>query len=79
MANTGSSPSTAFSLCSDSATTAESYGGHELISLREERLDDARSLRAAKRLLTQSLNVYLGERPLRTRSILEDVFARELN
>ena len=72
-------PEHGFSLCGDSAAAAETYGGHELISLREERLDDARSLRAAKRLLTQSLNVYLGERPLRTRPILEDVFARELN
>ena len=72
-------PEHGFSLCSDSGAAAETYGGRELISLREERLDDARSLRAAKRLLAQSLNVYLGERPLRTRSILEDVFARELN
>ena len=72
-------PEHGFSLCGDSAAAAETYGGRELISLREGRLDDARSLRAAKRLLTRSLNVYLGERPLRTRSILEDVIARELN
>ena len=72
-------PEHGFSLCSGSADSPESYGGRELISLRAERLDDARSLRVAKRLLTQSLNIYLGERPLRSRSILEDVFARELN
>lgn len=67
-----------FSLCSGSADAAETYGGEQLISLREQRLDDPGSLRAAKRLLMQSLNVYLGERPLRTRAILEDVVAREL-
>ena len=68
-----------FSPCSEPGAAADTYGGSELISLREERLEDAQSLRAAKRLLTQSLKVYLGERPLRTRSILEDVIARELN
>ena len=72
-------PEHGFSSCVEPGRGADSYRGSELISLREERLDDARSLRAAKRLLTQSLNVYLGERPLRSRSILEDVIARELN
>ena len=72
-------PEHGFSPCSETGAAAESYRGNELISLREERLEDARSLRAAKRLLTQSLNIYLGERPLRTRAILEDVIARELN
>ena len=71
-------PEHGFSLCSGPADAAETYGGVELISLREQRLDDPGSLRAAKRLLMQSLNVYLGERPLRTRAILEDVVAREL-
>ncbi len=72
-------PEHGFSPCSDTGAAADSYSGNELISLREERLEDARSLRAAKRLLKQSLNIYLGERPLRTRTILEDVIARELN
>lgn len=72
-------PEHGFSPCGETATATDSYGGNELISLREERLEDARSLRAAKRLLTQSLKIYLGDRPLRTRTILEDVIARELN
>ena len=72
-------PEHGFSPCGGSEATAETYGGAELISLREERLDDAVSLRAAKRLLAQSLSIYLGDRPLRTRSILEEVVARELN
>ena len=72
-------PEHGFSPCGETGAAAESYSGDELISLREERLEDARSLRAAKRLLTQSLNIYLGDRPLRTRAILEDVIARELN
>lgn len=72
-------PEHGFSRCPETSSAAETYGGHELISLREERLDDAGSLRAAKRLLTRSLKVYLGDRPLRSRAILEDVFARELS
>ena len=72
-------PEHGFSPCGDTGAAADSFGGGELISLREERLEDARSLRAAKRLLAQSLNIYLGDRPLRTRAILEDVIARELN
>ena len=71
-------PEHGFSLCSGPADAADTYGGQELMSLREERLNDRDSLSAAKRLLRRALNVYLGERPLRTRSILEDVFAREL-
>ena len=72
-------PEHGFSHCGETGAAAESYSGNELISLREERLEDARSLRAAKRLLAQSLNIYLGDRPLRTRAILEEVIARELN
>ncbi len=71
-------PEHGFSGCSGPSGAAETYGGHELISLREERLDDRGSLFAAKQLLRRALSVYLGERPLRTRLILEDVFAREL-
>ena len=54
------------------------YSGRELISLREQRLDDRDSLRAAKRLLNGVLSVYLGERPLSTRSVLSDVYGRGL-
>ena len=54
----------------------DSYWGRELISLRDEKLDDDDSLRAAKRLLSQVLRVYLGERPLNTRSVLRELFVR---
>lgn len=72
-------PEHGFSRCDAPADAAETYGGRELLSLREERLDDPESLRAARRLLARSLEIYLGGRPLRTRSILEDVMARKLN
>ena len=71
-------PEHGFSHCSGSSGAAETYAGQALISLREESLDDRRSLIAARQLLRRALSVYLGERPLRTRLILEDVFAREL-
>jgi len=61
-----------------SVTGVGSYLGRELISLREERLDDEESLKAAKRLLAQALRAHLGERPLRTRLVLQDIFARGL-
>ena len=54
------------------------YSGRQLISLRDGRLDDQDSLRAAKRLLKRVLKTYLGERPLSTRSVLKDVFGRGL-
>ena len=57
----------------DSSSGGDSYWGRELISLRDEKLDDDKSLRAAKRLLSRALNVYLGERPLKTRLVLREI------
>ncbi len=57
----------------DSVSDGDSYWGRALISLRDEKLDDDDSLRAAKRLLSRVLGVYLGERPLKTRSVLKDI------
>ena len=58
------------------ANESNFYWGRELISLNNEKLDDTDSLRAAKRLLAQVLRVYLGERPLKTRSVMRDIFDR---
>jgi DNA repair protein RecO (recombination protein O) len=57
---------------------AEVYLGRELISLREHELADDGSLRAAQRLLARVLRVYLGERPLRSRLVLQDIVSRGL-
>ena len=54
------------------------YGFTIRTSLREERLDDLDSLRSAKRLLQYVLKSYLGNRPLSTRTVLKDVYARGL-
>jgi DNA repair protein RecO (recombination protein O) len=51
----------------------EVYTGRELISLREHELADDGSLRAAQRLLARVLQTYLGERPLRSRLVLQDI------
>jgi DNA repair protein RecO (recombination protein O) len=56
-----------------SVSDGDSYWGRALISLRDEKLDDDDSLRAAKRLLSRALSVYLGDRPLKTRSVLKDI------
>ena len=56
-----------------SVSDGDSYWGRALISLRDEKLDDDECLRAAKRLLSRVLRVYLGERPLKTRSVLKDI------
>ena len=72
-------PEHGLSAQSPSASGADIYNGRELISLREERLDDEDSLRAAKRLLRSALRPYLGERPLSTSSVLKDVFERGLD
>jgi DNA repair protein RecO (recombination protein O) len=54
------------------------YRGSDLISLREERLDTAESLRAAKHLLNGAIARQLGSRRLRTREVLRDIDARGL-
>ena len=54
------------------------YRGAHLISLREERLDDADSLRAAKSLLGEAISRHLGPRRLKTRDVLRDIDARGL-
>jgi DNA repair protein RecO (recombination protein O) len=56
-----------------SADEGDTFWGRELISLREEQFDDVESLRAARRLLSRALRIYLGERPLKTRLVLRDI------
>jgi DNA repair protein RecO (recombination protein O) len=57
---------------------AELFSGRDLVSLREESLADDDSLRAAQRLLSRVLRIYLGERPLKSRLVLQDVLRRGL-
>jgi len=63
-------------VASGQAAGSDCYWGRELISLHNEELADTESLRAAKRLLFQVLRVYLGERPLKTRLVMRDIFDR---
>jgi DNA repair protein RecO (recombination protein O) len=56
----------------------EVYTGHELMSLRDETLADEASLRAAQRLLARVLRTYLGDRPLQSRLVLQDIVRRGL-
>jgi DNA repair protein RecO (recombination protein O) len=56
----------------------ETYSGRELIALHEQTLADDASLRAAQRLLGRALKTYLGERPLRSRLVLQDIVSRGL-
>jgi DNA repair protein RecO (recombination protein O) len=63
---------------SEPASDHEGFRGRDLISLREQVLDDADSLRAAKRLLARALNSYLGDRPLKSRGVFKDIVDRGL-
>ncbi|MGD8324465.1 MAG: DNA repair protein RecO [Gammaproteobacteria bacterium] len=54
------------------------YRGADLISLREERLEDAGSLRAARQLLGEAIARQLGARRLKTRDVLREIDARGL-
>ena len=56
----------------------EQYSGRDLISLRDEVLDDDQALRSAKRLLSRLLRFYLGDRPLKTRTVLMEILGRGL-
>lgn len=50
------------------------FSGRHLISLRDRALNDPESLRAAKRLLGGILRSYLGERPLKSREVLKEIY-----
>ena len=62
----------------DAHADADTYIGRDLIALRERRLDDEGSLRAAQRLLGRVLRAHLGERPLQSRLVLQDMVSRGL-
>lgn len=71
----------AFNLDSGATRSESASGilGAHLISLREERLEDAESLRAARALLGQALARQLGSKRLRSREVFRDIDARGLN
>jgi DNA repair protein RecO (recombination protein O) len=54
------------------------YPGRDLKSLRDEKLDDDASLRTAQRLLGRVLRAHLGDRPLQSRLVLQDIVSRGL-
>jgi DNA repair protein RecO (recombination protein O) len=60
------------------ASGGAAYRGADLISLREERLEDTASLRAARQLLGEAISRHLGSRRLKTRDVLRDIDARGL-
>jgi len=62
----------------DAHADADVYIGRDLIALREQRLDDDGSLRSAQRLLGRVLRAHLGERPLKSRLVLQDIVSRGL-
>ena len=65
-------------VCQERTEGADVFFGRDLIALREKVLDDKKSLKAAKRLLQRVLRLYLGERPLRTRMVLSELFGKGL-
>ena len=62
----------------DADVDADFYIGRDLIALRERRLEDDGSLKAAQRLLGRVLRAQLGERPLQSRLVLQDIVSRGL-
>lgn len=65
-------------LADDRVADERAYWGRELIALGAEKLDDEDSLRAARRLLGQILESHLGERPLKSRQVLQDIVTKGL-
>jgi DNA repair protein RecO (recombination protein O) len=57
---------------------ADVYPGRDLIALRERKLDDEASLRTAQRVLGRALRAHLGDRPLMSRLVLQDIVSRGL-
>jgi DNA repair protein RecO (recombination protein O) len=56
----------------------DQYPGRDLLALRDLKLDDDASLRTAQRLLGRALKAHLGERPLKSRLVLQDIVSRGL-
>jgi DNA repair protein RecO (recombination protein O) len=54
------------------------YSGRDLLALRDLTLADDASLRAAQRLLGRALRAHLGDRPLQSRIVLQDIVSRGL-
>ena len=57
-------------------TDAGGYSGRDLISLRDERLEDDASVAAARDLLGRALALHLGARGLRSSDVARDIVAR---
>ena len=47
------------------------FSGAHLLALREGRLDDVEARRSAKRLLQAALSLYLGDHPLKSRTVMQ--------
>jgi DNA repair protein RecO (recombination protein O) len=60
------------------AEDRDAYPGRALISLRDLALEDDESLRVAQQLLGRVLRAHLGERPIKTRMVLQDIVTRGL-
>lgn len=54
------------------------YPGRDLLALRDFTLDDDSSLRTAQRVLGRALRAHLGDRPLQSRLVLQDIVSRGL-
>ena len=59
-------------------TDEDRYPGRDLLALRELQLDDDASLRTAQRVLGRALKAHLGDRPLKSRLVLQDIVSRGL-
>jgi DNA repair protein RecO (recombination protein O) len=71
-------PELGFSRVGVAEHDADVYSGRDLIALRDLTLDDDGSLRTAQRLLGRALREHLGERPLKSRLVLQDIVSRGL-
>jgi len=56
----------------------DNYSGRDLLSLRDRKLDDENSVRTAQRVLGRVLREHLGDRPLQSRLVLQDIVSRGL-
>jgi DNA repair protein RecO (recombination protein O) len=64
--------------CAPGSPDEDIYPGRDLLSLTELALADDGSLRTAQRLLGRALRAHLGDRPLKTRMVLQDIVSRGL-
>jgi DNA repair protein RecO (recombination protein O) len=60
----------------ETPTEGSAFSGASLIALQTDTLEDEQALKDARRLLRAALDLYIGEKPMKTRQVLREMARR---